>query len=212
MRTIIQITAGLAPEEALRFVDLLARDIQKFAKRSGARVKRRSTKRSMARLELTEMSDVTRRWLFDLQGTHVLHNGSRGRGARKRWFLGALVWDETRAQTLREEDVRFEYCRAGGPGGQHVNRTSSAVRATHAPSGMSVRVQAERSQHRNKHEALRLLKGKYKEWIDEGRGEVRSAMRRTGFAFERGNPVREYVLERGKLVTRSPEERTAYAK
>lgn len=212
MKTILQITAGLAPEEALRFVDLLARDIQKLAKRSGTRVARRSTKRSMARLEFTEMHDMTRRQLFDLQGTHLLHNGSRGRGARKRWFIGVLVWDETRSQTLREGDVRFEYCRAGGPGGQHVNRTSSAVRATHAPTGMSVRVQAERSQHQNKHAALRLLKAKYEACVDEGRGEVLSTMRRTGFAFERGNPVREYVLERGRLRVLSEHERTSDAK
>lgn len=211
MKTIVQITAGLAPEEALRFVDLLARKVRKSAK-FGARITRRSTKRSMARLEFTELSDGIRRDLFDLQGTHLLHDGSRGRGARKRWFVGVLVWDDAFAQALREVDVRFEYCRAGGPGGQHVNRTASAVRATHAPTGLSVRVQAERSQHRNKHAALRLLKSKYKESFENGQIETLREKRRTGFAFERGNPVKEYVIERGKLRALYDHERTAYAK
>jgi protein subunit release factor B len=211
MKTILQITAGLAPEEALRFVDLLARDIKKLAKH-GARVTRPSTKRSMAQLEFTQMRDTTRSQIFDLQGTHLLHSDSRGRGGRKRWFIGVLVWDETQSRTLREEDVRFEYCRAGGPGGQHVNRTSSAVRATHSPTGISVRIQGTRSQHQNKHEALSVLSSKYKECIDEGRGKVLSTMRRTGFAFERGNPVREYVLERGRLRALLQHERTTHAK
>lgn len=199
MKTNIQITAGLAPEEARRFVDRLAKDIQRNAQRAGARVRRRTTKRSMAHLVVTQATAATRQRLFELRGTHVLHDGSRGRGARKRWFVGVLVWEESKAMTLREEDIRFEFCRAGGPGGQHVNRTSSAVRATHTPSGMSVRIQGTRSQHQNKREALRVLATKYQESIDEGRGEVRSAMRRTGFAFERGNPAYEYVLERGRL-------------
>ena len=200
MRTILQITAGLAPDEALRFVELLAKDIKRSATREGARVKRKTTKRSMAHLELTQVPKDTRRWLFELRGTHVLHDGSRGRGARKRWFVGVLVWDEEHSTALREEDVRYECCRAGGPGGQHVNTTSSAVRATHVPSGMSVRIQNARSQHQNKHEALRVLTTKYQEALKEGRGEVRDAMRRTGFAFERGNPVRAYALKNGKLT------------
>lgn len=210
MKTHIQITAGLAPEEARRFVDKLAKDIQRTAQRAGARVRRRSTKRSMAHLEAVQVPADIRRWLHELRGTHVLHDGSRGRGARKRWFVGVLVWDESKGPVLHEEDVRFEFCRAGGPGGQHVNRTSSAVRATHAPTGMSVRIQGTRSQHQNKREAFRVLTTKFRQAVAEGRAEVRSGMRREGFAFERGNAVREYVLERGRL--RLVEERNGDAK
>lgn len=210
MKTHIQITAGLAPEEARRFVDKLAKDIQRTAQRGGARVRRCTTKRSMAHLEAMQAPAEVQRWLHELQGTHVLHDGSRGRGARKRWFVGVLVWSESKGLVLREEDVRFECCRAGGPGGQHVNRTSSAVRATHVPTGMSVRIQGTRSQHQNKREALRVLTTKFRQAVDEGRAEVRSDMRRTGFAFERGNAVRAYVLERGRL--RVVEEKTSDAK
>ncbi|MEM6956265.1 MAG: peptide chain release factor-like protein [Myxococcota bacterium] len=200
----VQITAGLAPEPALRFAERLAEKIAAdFA--DAAAVKRHATGRSLVRLELRGVGDDALPWLRALEGTHVLHEAARGRGQRKRWFVGVLVWKRPAldpSETISEGDVRFERCRAGGPGGQHVNRTASAVRAVHVPSGLSVRVQSSRSQQQNKREALRLLRHKYAEKLREDVRGLSKVKRRNGFAFERGNAVCAYVMRRGRLIRR----------
>ena len=78
--------------------------------------------------------------------------------ARKNWFLAVVRLSTPLAsKPLREADIRYETLKASGPGGQHVNKTESAVRATDLSSGMSVVARTERSQHRNKAEALARL-------------------------------------------------------
>lgn len=78
---------------------------------------------------------------------------------RKNWFVGVVALDAPDAApaAVVARDVRFETMRAGGAGGQHQNKTESAVRAVHVPTGLVVVVRAERSQHRNKALALERL-------------------------------------------------------
>ena len=102
---------------------------------------------------------------YDVRAVHVAH-GLRGAESEEdaafcRDVLAAEVVDrgaESRgAGEAALRDIRYEAVRASGPGGQHVNKTDSAVRATHLPSGLSVKVQTERSQHANKRLARALL-------------------------------------------------------
>lgn len=113
---------------------------------------------------------------------------------RKNWFVG-IVPLPPRAGTpakLDARDVRFDSFRAGGPGGQHQNKTESAVRATHTPTGLSVTAREERSQHRNKALALERLAALL------SAGEELAALaeqQRTQAAhdsLERGRPVRRF--------------------
>jgi peptide chain release factor len=94
--------------------------------------------------------------------------------------------------TLQDKDLRFETLRASGPGGQHVNKTDSAVRATHLPSGLCVKVQTERSQHANKRLARALLAHKLASASADVINAAREARWLQHYDVERGNAGRVF--------------------
>jgi len=108
--------------------------------------------------------------------------------------------DEDVEVELDEADLRIDTYRASGAGGQHVNKTDSAVRVTHLPTGIVVQCQNERSQMSNKQTALRILKSRLAELEQERREEElareRGAVQDTGF----GSQIRSYVLHPYQLV------------
>lgn len=77
---------------------------------------------------------------------------------RKNWFIGCFELEEKRVETIQEKDIEFQAIRSSGPGGQHANKVSSAVRAKHVLSGIQVLVSESRSQHQNKKIAIERLK------------------------------------------------------
>ena len=116
---------------------------------------------------------------------------------RKNWFIGvfALPPERSAAPALSAADVRFEAFRAGGPGGQHQNKTESAVRAVHIPSGLAVVARDDRSQHRNKATAMQRLAD-----LLQARGQLDAlAAEQQAHAahdtLERGRPVRRFKGE-----------------
>jgi peptide chain release factor len=128
--------------------------------------------------------------LSPLLGTHAFVRPRSTRG-RKRWYVGvktlpALPAD---AASLDPRTVHIRADRAGGPGGQHVNTTATAVRATHLPSGLSVRVARERSQARNRAIALALLQ----QLLTEQHLRQQQAVERRAW-------LEHHRLERGRAV------------
>ena len=107
--------------------------------------------------------------------------------------VAPLVDDEVEVE-LDEEDLRVDTYRASGAGGQHVNKTDSAVRITHVPTGIVVQCQNERSQTQNKATAMRLLRARLLEEEERKRAEEMAAERGEQKAAEWGSQIRSYTL------------------
>lgn len=101
---------------------------------------------------------------------------------------------------IKPEDVRVDTYRSSGAGGQHVNTTDSAVRMTHAPSGIVVACQAERSQHKNRAKAEKLLKARIYEWmLDQKRKDMEKFYSNKG-EIAWGSQIRSYVMQPYTMV------------
>jgi peptide chain release factor 2 len=101
---------------------------------------------------------------------------------------------------IREDDLRVDTYRSSGAGGQHVNKTDSAVRLTHYPTGIVVACQAERSQHKNRAKAMKLLKSKLLELELRKKEEERLRLSPDKKRIEWGSQIRSYVLQPYRLV------------
>lgn len=131
---------------------------------------------------------LSERWCGTLQW--IFPSPFRPRHGRKNWYVGVgrFSCDEQK----QSEEIRFETLRASGPGGQHVNKTDSAVRATHMASGISVKVQSERSQHANKRLARLLIAWKLEQQRQNDGAVLKSERRMFHHQIERGNPLRTF--------------------
>lgn len=118
----------------------------------------------------------------------------RARHARKNWFIGAERFAAPPASL--EGEIRFETLRSSGPGGQHVNTTDSAVRATHLASGISVRVQSQRSQHANKRLAILLIARRLADQASSAADALRAERRQAHGRISRGAARRVFRGER----------------
>jgi peptide chain release factor len=142
-----------------------------------------------------ELESFAKSWRGTVQWTG--RSPFRPEHKRKNWFVGVEVLEPVDETRFDPRDVRWETMRASGPGGQHVNRTESAVRLTHLPTGVQVIAREERSQHRNRKLALARLAQKLSE-IDAKRcDDAREERWRAHQEIERGNPVRVFRAASG---------------
>ena len=124
-------------------------------------------------------------------------------GRRHTSFASVFVYplvDEDIQVEIDEDDLRIDTFRASGKGGQHVNKTSSAVRITHLPTGIVVSCQAERSQHKNKAMAMRMLRAALYERALEERRKEREKLDAAKTEIAWGNQIRSYVFQPYTLV------------
>lgn len=144
-------------------------------------------------------------WLRTERGVHRLVRISPFNAAGKRQTSFAGVWvyplidDEIKIE-INEKDLRIDTYRASGAGGQHINKTDSAVRITHLPTKTVVQCQNNRSQHRNRDEAFKMLKAKLYELEMRKKEEKLAAEEASKTDNSWGHQIRSYVLQPYQMV------------
>ena len=143
-------------------------------------------------------------WLRTETGVHRLVRKSPfdSNARRHTSFASVFVYpevDETIEVEVNPADLRVDVYRASGAGGQHVNKTESAVRITHLPSGIVVQSQNDRSQHRNRAEAMAMLKSKLYEQELRKRQAQQTALEDSKTDIGWGHQIRSYVLDQSRI-------------
>ena len=143
-------------------------------------------------------------WLRTEIGVHRLVRKSPFDSGNRRHTSFAAVFvspeiDDDIDIDINPGDLRIDVYRASGAGGQHVNRTESAVRITHAPSGVVVQCQNDRSQHKNKATAMKQLKSKLYELEIQKRSADQQALEETKSDIGWGSQIRSYVLDQSRI-------------
>ena len=143
-------------------------------------------------------------WLRTETGVHRLVRKSPFDSGNRRHTSFASVFvspevDDDIAIEINPADLRIDVYRASGAGGQHVNRTESAVRITHEPSGIVTQCQTDRSQHKNKDQAMKMLKAKLYEMEMQKRMVTQQALEDSKSDIGWGSQIRSYVLDQSRI-------------
>ena len=207
----ILITSGRGPLECQRFAHLLLRELQKeCAERQlgceGIHVSPGEADQAILSALLSVDGPAAADFVDELEGTHkwICQSPFRPNHGRKNWYAAIKGFDVPEITPWRDDELRIETFRSSGPGGQHANKTSSAVRVTHVPTGLSVVAQEERSQHRNRRLALARMRELWDDRNQSRQAETNQSIWLERIQIERGNEKRVYVGEQFRRKRRKP--------
>ena len=149
--------------------------------------------------------DYSYGWLKSESGIHRLVRISPFDSNKRRHTSFASVWvypeiDDKIEIEIKDSDLRVDTYRASGAGGQHVNKTDSAVRITHLPTNIVVQCQSDRSQHKNRSNAMKMIKSRIYEAELQKRKENENIKNKDKKDIGWGNQIRSYILHPYKLV------------
>lgn len=143
-------------------------------------------------------------WLRTETGVHRLvrkspfDSGNRRHTSFASVFISPEIDDDIEVN-LNPADIRVDTFRASGAGGQHVNKTDSAIRMTHMPTGIVVQCQSDRSQHKNRASALKQLKAKLYELEMQKKREAQAVVEESKMDISWGSQIRSYVLDQARI-------------
>jgi peptide chain release factor 2 len=206
---IVSVHAGAGGTESQDWAEMLLRMYLRWAERHRYRTEiLEATEGEEAGLKSVSFA-IDGRWAYGLlrseRGVHRLVRISPYDSQKRRHTSFALVEvmpevPEDAAIEIDEKDLRVDTYRASGAGGQHVNKTDSAVRLTHLPTGVVVAVQSERSQHQNRDRAMAVLRARLIERQVEEREAEMARLRGEHVEAGWGNQIRSYVLQPYTMV------------
>ena len=199
MDKIIQITAGRGPAECTWVVaqvlkkvleEAQANQVEATVLQREAGSENGTVASALLELKGKNVSEFVDSWTGTIQW--IGQSSFRKMHKRKNWFIGVFEMDTLQLKTISEKDIQYQAMRSSGAGGQHVNKVSSAIRATHLPSGLSVVSMDSRSQHQNKKLATERLLEKFKVFELEMIKKQASQQWENQLNVARGNPKRTF--------------------
>lgn len=206
---IVQISAGAGGTEACDWASMLLRMYQRWADQHGYKSEiidyADGDGAGFRNVVLTVSGDYAYGYLKAENGVHRLVRISPFDANKRRHTSFAAVYvmpdieDEVEIEIV-EADLKVDTFRAGGAGGQHVNKTDSAVRMTHMPTGIVVASQSQRSQHQNRANCMKLLKAKLYELEMEKKRKERDIIEENKSEISWGSQIRSYVLQPYQMV------------
>ncbi len=210
LNAFIEIHAGAGGTESQDWAEMLQRmylrwsDAQKNCKASLLQ-EMRGDEAGIKSCTLKIVMNYSYGWLKAESGIHRLVRISPFDSNKRRHTSFASVWvypeiDEKIEINIKDSDLRIDTYRASGAGGQHVNKTDSAVRITHLPTNIVVQCQSDRSQHKNRSNAMKMIKSRIYETELQKRKEDENIKNKEKKDIGWGNQIRSYILHPYKLI------------
>ncbi|MGA7576976.1 MAG: peptide chain release factor 2 [Desulfobaccales bacterium] len=209
LNAIVTIHAGAGGTEAQDWTEILLRMYLRYAERHGFKSETidllPGDEAGVKSVTFSVTGPYAHGYLKSESGIHRLVRISPfdASGRRHTSFAAVQVLPEVDDRIeidIQEKDLRIDTFRASGPGGQHVNKTSSAVRLTHLPSGIVVSSQTERSQHRNRDLAMKVLRARLYNLEKRKRQEKKHELQESQKEIAWGSQIRSYVMQPYRLV------------